>query len=656
MRKAAAVLVCGIALILASCYYEDMNFSGGGASSVWWQGTPTIATTGVTVSAGMEELQPEPVDNLSASVDASRFGVTAFDRTYELETPADTDFSFNIVARGADNTGLTRIEIGHVEDDGKTPAVGVESIAAAGMTLEAPGVSNEGVTVQVNGDGFARATVRGRVSQGQVLLARVPLAGGEIELGIRISVGNTSAINLAAGNPYGFRPGMSTTDVYSSKALQFGLPAIAVSGDRYSLVTYDGDPNSSDYVTRRRKWLQMDAASGAVTGGSAESYSPDSGFWRDQDIAALGNVLTVAYTGHGKLRAEISLDRGATFPIEAEIDPYTGFGTRLVKIAIGTDYTIGVIYWKSQQGVSRLMLAEATPTGFNGNNDPSGFAWSAPVVVHNAMQDVSPLLMHAEYSEGGDLVIGYGYSKMSPMMTESIFRCAVRMWGSTSFDDKEIDRQTWVMPCDPHVSVMGSGSNMEIWYAYERDDGVLLWYSANGGLTYSLARHIATPGVMNPSVHARMQGGEKRVDLLYVAPSGWGLELHNEHWDDFTVGATPESWRVTQSDAVTGSSPAGMPPGYDITTLAWFGYDSVVMGDDVAIVLHELTYNSYEYYLAGGWQWMQPVLFGGGTATGGAGGSYTSSEPPDVLLPGMTGAVPTPDPDHRNQLRIAVID
>src|SRR5690606_10464186 len=123
---------------------------------------------------------------------------------------------------------------------------------------------------------------------------------GEINIGVRLKIGNVSEINLAAGNTQGARPGATTTDIYSSDAWQFGLPAIAVSGDRYSVVTYDGDPNSSYYVNRRRRWLQMDAATSTVTGGEAESHSLDSGFWRDQEIAALGNVLAVAYTGNGQ--------------------------------------------------------------------------------------------------------------------------------------------------------------------------------------------------------------------------------------------------------------------------------------------------------------------------------------------------------------------
>src|SRR5690606_29270124 len=130
----------------------------------------TFATSDVTLSAGMENLQPEPADTLSGSVDATRFDVAQFQRVYELETPAGADFSFNIMARGWGNFGLTQLSLGHVADNNLAPAHGMESLVGTGMTIEAPGLSNQGNTVDINGDGFARATVRGNISTEQVLL------------------------------------------------------------------------------------------------------------------------------------------------------------------------------------------------------------------------------------------------------------------------------------------------------------------------------------------------------------------------------------------------------------------------------------------------------------------------------------------------------
>jgi hypothetical protein len=666
MRKLLAILLTSPAFVLFGCMEIDWPapapFNPG-------PGQTTFAATDVTVSAGMSEIQPEAVDTLSGTVNASRFGVNTFDRVYELETPAGTDFTFNIVARGEGNWGLTRITMGHVESGGIVPVTGVESIAASGMTLEAPGMANTGNQVDVNGDGFARVTVRGNITSDQVLLATVPRFSDELRIGIRVKIGNASAINLSAGNPQGFRTGMTTTDIYSSESWQFGLPAMAVSGDRYSIVTYDGNPNQQSYVDRRRNWLQLDTTTSAITGGDEECYSPDSGFWRDQEIAALGNVLAVAWTGSGVVRAEVSLNRGGSFPIVQEIDPFAGWGTRLVQIAVAPDYRLGVLYWKSVYAgggnyLSQLTLVEGTPTAFDANNTPIGYAWGQAISIHGAGYDATPLLMHMEYSQGGDLVIGYGYTTIIwnqtnwTITSSARFRCAVRQWGSQGFYDVLIDQEDNVMPADPHVSVLGSGATMEIFYAYEKSDGVHLYYSSNSGATFQLAHSVNIPGAMQPSVHARMQGAQKRVDLLFVSPDGWGLELHDLTWDDFTLTATPVLSRITQADAVAGGTPpAGMPQGFLITTLSWMGYDAVMNGDDVAVVFHEITYDSYEYYWANGWAWNQPSM-GGPLAAGGggAGGGGSSPPPPTILMPGMTGSVPAPDPAHRNQLRVAVID
>lgn len=665
MRKLAAAALAVPVLVLCGC----MEFDFPETTGPFPNGPVTFATQDVTIAAGMSEIQPATSDTLSSNVDATRFGVGTFDRVYELETPAGTDFAFNVIARGVSNWGLTRITLGHVEAGSITQNIGAESIAANGMTLEAPGLANRGDRVDINGDGFARVTVRGNISADQVLFASVPRWGDELKIGIRIKIGNASAINLAAANPQGFRGGMTTTDVYSSDSRQFGLPALAVSGDRYSIVTYEGNPAQQTYVDRRRTWLQLDAATSAVTGGDAECFSPDSGFWRDQEIAALGNVLAVAYTGSGHVRAEISLNRGASFPLIRDLDPNAGWGTRLVQIAIAPDYRLGVIYWKNQNSSgsttsSRLMLVEATPTGFDANNTPVGYTWGQPVTIHNAGHDATPLLMHAEYSQGGDLVVGYGYTTMGWsgwfMVSSSRFRCAVRQWGSQGFYDVLIDQEDNIMPCDPHVCVLGSGSTMEIFYAYEKSDGVHLYYSSNSGATFQQAHSVNTPGAMQPSVHARMQGGQKRVDLLYVSPSGWGLELLDLTWDDFTLASTPTLSRITQSTATPGgTAPSGMPSGFLITTMAWMGYDAVIKGDDVAVVFHELTYNSYEYYWANSWAWQQGDGGFAGTASGGGGGGgggYTPPPPPTILQPGMTGSVAAPNPAHRNQLRVATID
>lgn len=654
MQKLLTVFACAcLVLALASCSRD-----GTGASLPLLNNPGDALADQVTFAAGLSEIQPAMQDDLSQAVELSRFGAAEFDRVYELETPSGADFAFNVVARGEGNVGLTRLSVGHVADGGAEPTMGVESLADAGMTIDAPGLSNRGDVVDINGDGFARCTVRGKINSEQVLIVQVPRADDVLNVGIRIAIGKDSAINLKDNPSEGARPGTVWEDVYSSDSVQFGLPAIAVSGDRFSLAAYDGEPNSRQYADRKRVWLQMDAATGDVTGGNAEAASSDSLFWRDQEIAALGNVLAVAYIGNASsVKAEVSLDRGATFPIEQLVGPAPDWGMRLVQVAIAPDYTIGVLYWRnewnSSETRSTLVLAEAAPVAFDQNNTPTGYTWSAPVTVHNVGRDATPLLMHMEYSGAGDLVIGYGFTTMDPvpgqpfMLSHASFRVAVRMAGKTEFVDKELDSEDNMIPTDPHVCVLGSGTSMEIFYAYEKSDGVHLLYSANAGQTFVTAASVPVVGAIMPSVHARFQGAERRVDVLYCAPSQWGMELHNLQWDDFSVGIAPHNYKLTESTAVPGGTPpAGMGQGMLITTVAWFGYDAVVSGDDVVVAVHELTYDSYEFYWAANWG--LPAFATVGVAAGSPGAP--------VLLPGMTGPVPQPDPAHRNQLRIAVLD
>lgn len=639
-------------LLLSGCPFVELP-----APLPLGPGTVQFNNTDVTLAAGMAELQPATVDTLSSSVNLGRLNVSGLQRVYELETPANTDFSFTVVARGGGNIGATRLSLAHAASNGLTPQAGVETIAAEGMVLEGAGMSNRGDWLDVTGDGFARVTVRGNISADQVLVVQVPRNNTTIDIGVRIRIGNPSAINLVGGGASSARPGMASQTIYSSDSWQFGLPSLAVSGDRVSVAAYDGDPTQQTYTNRRRQWLQHDSATGTVTGGNATCSSGDTGFWRDQEIAAQGNVLSVAYTGDGNVRMDISLDRGATFPIQQVVTNGSFFGQRLVQAAIAADYKLGCLYWQSSGSInnptSQLVLVEATPTAFDANNTPTGYSFAAPVTVHNVGRDVTPLLMHMAYSNGGDLAVGYGYTSITPstgwtVISSSKFRCAVRRSGQSNFTDVELDREDNVVPCDPHVSVLGSGPTMEIFYTYEKSDGIHVRYSSNGGVSFSTAAFIPSPGANMPSIHARMQGGQKRVDLLYIAPTAWGNEVHNVHWDNFVLGGpSPALYRVTQATAVAGSTPPypGMPAGYTITSAAWFGYDAVVKGDDVVVVVHEVTCDSYEYYFMQGAPGGTVAFAGGGTPP-----------PPTILLPGMTGSVAAPNAAHRNQLKILTLD
>lgn len=662
IMKSRFFYAASVLLMLGACgVYEYPT----GTTILPWQ--VWFSTSDVTVAAGMAEIQPATSDTLSGSVSLARFGSSRFDTVYELETPAATDFSFTVVARGAGNVGMTRLALGHVADNGAVPSLGAESIVAAGMHLEGGGLSYNGDLVEVTGDGFSRVTVRGNISQSQVLLVRVPRDNQPpLNIGIRIRIGNQSAINLpnfAAPAPH---PAMTTTAIYSTNSWYAGLPAIAVSGDRYSVVTYDGD--NADYGQRQRRWLQLDGQTQAVTGGEAPCYSDDAGGWRDQEVAAQGNVLAVAYCQAGQVHAEVSLDRGATFPITRMIEDQNGWGAqRLVQVAIGPDYTLGVMFWRfnyyGTTGQSTLCLVEGTPTGFDANNTPTGYQWGAPQSLHAPNQDVTPLLMHMEYSQGGDLAVAYGYTYFATVGSQRIssarYRYAVREFGQ-AWRGGEVDHEDNVVPSDPHVAVLGSGSTMEVFYAYEKSDGIYLKHSANAGVTWQNGATVAIAGAIQPTVHPRMVGGLKRVDLLYCAPCGWGYELHDLHWDDFTPGAQGTPYGLTQVSATAGgTAPPGCPTGMRIRTLAWFGYDAVIKGDKVAVVVHELNNDIY------GWwnMWGVPAFMGWPTgggfvaASGGSGSaSYTPAPPPAVLLPGMNGTVPAPNQNDRSVMSVIVID
>jgi hypothetical protein len=125
------------------------------------------------LAAGLVEVKPAAQDTLSGTVDLTRFGAAAFDRVYELETPAGVDFAFNLVARETGNFGTTVVSFGHVSDGGVVPTVGVESFVLAGITMEAPGLSYRGNTVELSGDGFVRGTVRGRIQADQVGIVQI---------------------------------------------------------------------------------------------------------------------------------------------------------------------------------------------------------------------------------------------------------------------------------------------------------------------------------------------------------------------------------------------------------------------------------------------------------------------------------------------------
>ncbi len=625
------------------------------------------------LSAGMERLAPGADAGWAASVDLGRLGIDPadVDAYYDLTTPAGEPFSFDIVSRSEGNGGVVVVDVAHARDDGNTPVGGPETMAGAGILPSAPGGVNSSPFFAAYGDGFSRVSLRGEVDREQVLVARAVVDGRDATALVRVSIGDPSAINRAA-QPGADYPGVEESrDLYSSNSWAFGLPAVAVSGDRTTVVAYEGDRADPARYERFEMRLQLDHGTGAVTGGASEEASPDSGNWRDHEAAALYNVLALVNSGSSKVSLRLSFDRGATFAQEVVLDEPAAEGAwlpRLAQVAMAADYATAVLFWKSGKGgTTDLVLVEGRPSALDGGGSPTAFAFGAPRVLHRVEGDVTPLLMGAAWSPGGDLAVGYGFSTFSvnPDMTwRSVTqnRCAVRPHGSAEITDTLVDEQETVGK-DPSVAVLGSGAAMRVFFAYEAADGVRMAVSADAGRTFGAPFATLDPTTFAPTVLAREQDGKVRVDLLFVAQGLEGSELRGVHWDDFDAGASVAGSLTRAVRTLTADAPKDRPvpgapmgiltgdSGFRVTELAWLGYDAVLDGDDVVVVLDEVTYDAFVCFLGGAFG--RNVMFDLGGAPMAA--EFTPAEPPP-LAAGLTEPVDAPDPDHMHQLRWMRID
>jgi hypothetical protein len=241
-------------------------------------------------------------------------------------------------------------------------------------------------------------------------------------------------------------------------------------------------------------------------------------------------------------------------------------------------------------------------------------------------------------------------------------RCAVRLWQGEVVDG--IVEEDVVVGRDPSVSVVGSGSTMRIFYAYEGRDGVRLRTSEDAGATWSAPYAVPDPTAHTPTVIARTTSSATRLDILYLASGENGQELYRASWDDFGPG-DPVVHRLTEAvmtpaaelpaDApIPGAGPWDVLPtsGFRVTEVAWFGYDAVVEGEEIVVVIDEVTYDAW---LAFG---VPERFFGPPAPQGGMaddGFEFDPAEPPP-LAPGMTEPVEDPDPDHMHQLRLLRIE
>lgn len=628
------------------------------------------AATPLVLSAGVETIDPAPDDTISSSVDLSRLGIVGVSAVYDLTTPADEPLEFSIISQSPGNSGAVRVSLAHALDGGATPTRGVESVSIAGIIPSGTGFASRGTWLDVNGDGFARLTLQGAVSQEQVFAVGASTAAGDEYALVRIRIGPLSAVNVVRQTAGDYPGVVESVTLYSSDSWMFGLPTVAVSGDRTSIVTYEGDRSDPQLSTRYEMRLQYDSASGQVTGGGSQEPSLDSGNWRDHEIAALYNVLGVVAGGTDSVTVKLSFDRGATFGQVETVSSGTMYTSRLVQIAMALDYTLAVVFWRDDADSSDLILLEGRPSAFGAAGSPTAFSFDAPKVLAAYSPRVSPVIMGVQYSDGGDLVVGYGYTQTTrqpdgrwSQLTQ--YRCIVRPYGSGYYEDETWDtlvEEDLITGYDPSVSLLGQGNGLTIFFAYEAVGGIRLRVSTDAGRTFSAPIDAGDPFAQMPAVFARIQNGQTRVDLLYLQPGGNGSELLLRHWDDF--GTTPGTdHRLTRAVRVPSASlpPGTVSPGTSgmvapdygtrITQVAWFGYDATLDGDDVVLAYDEVTYDAY---------WVCTLMVGspivGAPAAGfGGGGSFTPADPPP-LAPGLTEPVPPPDPDHMHQLRFLRLD
>jgi len=657
--RGTLLLVSLVALIPLAC-----EAGGNGASTR----SSSAVSAALVLAAGTVGIEPDPDSDWTESLDTSHLGVKKYDAVYDLTTPAGEEFTFDLLTRSPGNSGGARVAIAHVLDGDHAPVGGTETLAAAGLVPAATGTTNRDGWFEAHGDGFARITVRGRIDSDQVIAVETEDEDRKSTAIVRIRVGPESEINQppSSGGEY---PGITDeTTLYSSDSWMFGLPTIAVSGDRTSIVCYEGDRGKPRNYARFEMRLQHEATSGTVTGGGSLETSPDSGHWRDHEIAALYNVLALVNSG-GDLTVRLSFDRGATFgqtEILEAAEP--GRRPRLVNLAMAADYSLAIAWWRSNgNGTTDLVVVSGSPSEYDENDSPTKYSFEDPVLVHRERGDVTPMIFSLAWSIGGDLVVGYAFTHTTSRpdgtwsnLTQN--RCAVRPYGAAFFD--VLVEEDEIIGRDPSVSVVGKGGSMRIFYAYESREGVKLRVSENAGRSFSSPMAIGDRSGSNPTVIVRDQDGKLRLDVVWMAVGPKGAELHLRHWDDWDLGAFAD-YRLTEAKMTESSSLPrdGKVPGaevgtfvpdtgFRITEVAWFGYDAVLDGDDVVIVYDEQTYDAYT--ICYGAPFRTPGIEGP-LAFGGAEDGFTAAEPPP-LAPGMTEAVALPDPEHMHQLKLLRLD
>jgi hypothetical protein len=630
-----ALLVAGLSLLVAC--------SGSQTTAV----PPAEPTARLAVTSGTTVVVP--ATGAAPVIDLTGLGAERVESHYRLTTPADTPLQFELVTWTADSAGMASIAVNHVRDGEADVGLEPLSLARVGLFLAGQGLTSNGEWTTAQGSGFVRLVFQGRISRDQVLAVHTE---GDAVAVVEIAIGAASVINRPNGSEPE-PPGVLMRDtIYSSDSWQFGIPTVAVSGDRTSVVCYEGNLGQPNTPQRFEQRLQHDAATGAVTGGASLLSGSEYSYWRDHETVALHNVLGVVRSEAEGVRVRLSFDRGATFAQDVSVLP--GFTqARLVQAAMAADYSIAVAAWRSGQlGGAEFVLVEGRAVAFDTFGSPTWFQFHPAEVLYASPVDVTPLTTGIAWSEGGDLVIGYASSRMETSggfwVATTEFRCSTRRYGG-AFVHVVVDEER-ILGMDPTVAVLGSGAGLRVFYAYEVSNGLRLAVSEDAGQTFVRGPAFGQAGDYQPSVFARQTGGTTRVDVLYLAQRAYGTELHRSHWT-----AWPASPRIDEaltrasmeSVPYTGPVWGGVPPNaftWRIKQVAFLGYDAVLDGNQLVAAYDEVTFDSL---------FVCSTMLGStaSTTAGQLPPIWTPATPPP-LAPGLTLPMPTPDPAHAHQLKL----
>jgi hypothetical protein len=206
---------------------------------------------------------------------------------------------------------------------------------------------------------------------------------------------------------------------------------------------------------------------------------------------------------------------------------------------------------------------------------------------------------------------------------------------------------------DPTVAVLGQGSTLRVFYAYEVRDGLRLATSGDGGASFAVGPLFGLAGDHLPAVFAREVGGQTHVDVLHLANRQLGTELHRTRWLDWPHDAPVEEalTRATVQEASTQSGSGGQPPFANwlrVKQVSFLGYDAVRDGEQLVIAYDEVEVDNVYLCVA-----MYRLPLGVPTTAGyiPPPTMHTPALPPP-LAPGLTVPMPAPDPIHSHQLKL----